>query len=69
MILRISKSFAKRKFSQSIDRKTNDYERLRTIMDDCDRLRPIIKRKKQLLLYLLDHQIVRKEAVQLLKIG
>ena len=44
-----------------------EYDRLRPIATDYDRLS---EEEKQLLLYLLDHhQIVRKEAVQLLKIG
>ncbi len=44
-----------------------NYDRLRPITTDYDRLS---EEEKQLLLYLLDHnQIVRKEAVQLLKIG
>ncbi|PKD21806.1 ATP-dependent DNA helicase [Salegentibacter salinarum] len=44
-----------------------DYDRLRPIATDYDRLS---EEEKQLLLYLLDHQqIVRKEAVHLLKLG
>ncbi|APS38601.1 hypothetical protein [Salegentibacter sp. T436] len=64
MILCISKSFTKKKL-QSINRTQNN--QLRSITTDYDRLS---EEEKQLLLYLMDHhQIVRKKAVQLLKIG
>lgn len=53
--------------SKSTEKRTiaNDYERLRTITNDCERL---IAEKKNILLYLLDHQsISRKEAASLIK--
>jgi ATP-dependent DNA helicase RecG len=60
-------SFVKKNFDGQLQTETDDYDRLRPITTDYDRLS---KEEKMILLYILDHdKITRKEAVGLIGLG